>query len=324
MTGSLYQLQNAAVAYGDRLGDTRLVPLAIALALHLASLLVRSGVWCGILRSAFPERRVRYWPTAWAYLIGVGANAVAPFRGGDIVRIYATRRELGAVSVATIVSTMVAETVFGAVVVAGAVAVVVALGWLPPVLSLHDAGAFEFSFYVGHAYATAGGVLVLVLGAALLARTAGRRLQLVWLHVAQGVRILRTPGRFARVVVAPQIVDWILRVGVAYWLLLAFGIPAALRGAILVVVIDSLSTALPFTPGGIGAQQGLLVFALGGATASSSILAFSVGAQAVILAFNVLLGLVAAVVLFGHLRMGKIRREAAGWHDAESGTMRLP
>jgi hypothetical protein len=117
MAGYLAQLHHAATAYGDRLGDTRLLPLAIALALHLLSLLVRSGVWCGILRAAFPERRVELRPTVWAYLAGVGANAVAPFRGGDIVRIYAMRRQLVDAPVATIVSTLVAETVFGVVVV---------------------------------------------------------------------------------------------------------------------------------------------------------------------------------------------------------------
>ncbi len=149
-----------------------------------------SGVWCGILRSAFPDRRVRFWATAWAYLIGVGANAVAPFRGGDIVRIYATRRELGKVSVTTIVSTMVAESVFGAVVVAGMFAAIVGLGWIPPVVSLHDAGAFEFSFYADHAYAVLAVGLLLVPAGVLLVKMAGSHLQLFRVHIAQGVRIL--------------------------------------------------------------------------------------------------------------------------------------
>src|SRR5436190_16787309 len=102
MAGYLAQLHHAATAFGDRLGDTRLLPLAIALLLHLLSLLVRSGVWCGILRAAFPERRVALLPTVWAYLAGVGANAIAPLRSGDLVRIYAIRRELHGASVATI------------------------------------------------------------------------------------------------------------------------------------------------------------------------------------------------------------------------------
>ena len=75
MAGYLAQLHHAATAYGDRLGDTRLLPLAIALALHLLSLLVRSGVWCGILRAAvsvprgaFEASSARF--VAWASCIG--------------------------------------------------------------------------------------------------------------------------------------------------------------------------------------------------------------------------------------------------------------
>ena len=59
MTDPLESLRNAMAAYGDRFGDTHVLPLPIALAHHLASLLVRSGVWCGMLRAAFPERGVR-------------------------------------------------------------------------------------------------------------------------------------------------------------------------------------------------------------------------------------------------------------------------
>ena len=317
MAGYVAQLHHAATAYGDRLGDTRLLPLAIALALHLLSLLVRSGVWCGILRAAFPERRVGLRPTVWAYLAGVGANAVAPFRGGDIVRIYAMRRQLVDAPVATLVSTLVAETVFGVVVVGLLVAATVALGWLPPIVHLPDARAFEFSFYARHVRLIAIALGMLAVGVFLMAEWAAHHLRMFWRHIVQGLRILRSPGRFARVVAAPQLVDWVLRVGVAYFMLAAFGIPAAVRYALLVVVIDSVSTVLPFTPGGVGAQQGLLVFALAGVATSGQVLAFSIGAQAVIVAFNILLGLVAIFALFGHLRMSSVRRAAHSWPEPE-------
>jgi len=320
MMDSLPSLQDAVGAFGDRLGDTHLLPLLVALALHLLSLLVRSGVWCGILRAAFPERRVELRPTVWAYLAGVGANAIAPLRGGDLVRIYAVRRQLDGASVATIVSTLVAETAFGIVVVGMMVAATAALGWLPPIVHLPDAGAFEFSFYARHGMLVAIAVGVALVAALLLAEWAAHRVRTVWLHLVQGLGILRSPGRFARVVAAPQLLDWALRVGVAYALLVAFGIPATLRYALLVVVIDSVSTALPFTPGGVGAQQGLLVFALSAVATSGQVLAFSVGAQAVMLVFNVLLGLVAIFALFGHMRIGSVHRAARSWpaHEAQS------
>jgi uncharacterized membrane protein YbhN (UPF0104 family) len=310
MTEALSQLHGAFTAYGDRFGDTRLLPLAVALGLHLLSLLVRSGVWCGILRAAFPDRRVELRPTAWAYLAGVGANALAPFRGGDVIRIYAIRRHIGDASVATIVSTLVAETAFGLPVVAVMVAATAALGWLPPIVHLPDARAFEFSFYARHAVAMAVAVGVVVGVAFLMVEWTAHHLQGVWLRLVQGLRILRSPGRFARVVAAPQLVDWVLRVATAYAMLEAFGIPAALRYAVVVVVIDSVSTALPFTPGGVGAQQGLLAFALAGAAPSGQVLAFSIGAQAVIMTFNILAGLLAIFVLFGHLGMRSVRRAA--------------
>jgi uncharacterized membrane protein YbhN (UPF0104 family) len=313
MAGYLDQLHDAAAAYGDRFGDTRLLPLAVALGLHLLSLLVRSGVWCGILRAAFPERRVELRGTVWAYLAGVGANALAPLRSGDIVRIFAMRRQLPDAPLATIVSTLVAETVFGAVVVMLMVAATVALGWLPPIVHLPDARAFEFSFYARHVRLVAVAIGLLAAASFVMAEWAAHHVRRVWRQLVQGLRILRSPGRFVRVVAAPQLVDWMLRVGVAYFMLAAFGIPATLRYAVLVVVIDSVSTVLPFTPGGVGAQQGLLVFAFAGVATSGQVLAFSIGAQAVIIVFNILLGLVAIFALFGHFRVNAVRRAAHSW-----------
>ena len=317
MHEALAQLRDAATAFGDRMGDTHLLPLAIALALHLLSLLLRAWVWRGILSAAFPDRRVTLRSAVWSYLAGVGANAIAPFRGGDVVRIFTIRRELGNASVTTIVSTLVAETIFGVVVVAAMVGATVGLGWLPPIVHLPDARAFEFSFYARHA-----GLVAVALGIAagivlLGAEWAMHHVRGFWQRVVQGFSILRSPGRFARVVAAPQLVDWVLRVGVAYAMLAAFGIPAAVRFAVLVVVIDSVSTALPLTPGGVGAQQGLLVFALGGVATSGQVLAFSIGVQAVTVAFNIVVGLIAIFALFGHIRMGTVRREAHAWPEAE-------
>lgn len=310
MQDELSQLGAATAAWGDHFGDTHLLPLAVALLLHLASLVVRAGVWRGILAAAFPDRRVSMRSAFLAYVAGIGANVVAPFRGGDVVRVVAIRRELGGASVTTIVSTLVAETVFGAVVVAGMVFSAAGLGWLPPIVHLPAAGAFEISFTADHALLAAGVLAVVAAGALAATRWAGHHVVGFYQRVRAGLRILRSPGRFARVVAAPQVLDWALRVGTAYALLAAFGITATLRYAVLAVVIDSISTALPFTPGGIGAQQGLLVFALAGAAGTSQVMAYSIGAQAVILAFNLLLGTVAVFVLCGQVRFGAVRREA--------------
>ena len=316
MSDALSQLRDAATAFGDRMGDVHRLPLAIALILHLLSLLVRSGVWCGILRAAFPERRVELGATVWVYLAGVGANAIAPFRGGDLLRIYAIRRQIAGASVATIVSTLVAETVFGIVVVGLMVAATAGLGWLPPIVHLPDARAFEFSFYARHATLVAIALGALLIAGLLLVEWAAHHLRDFWQHIVQGLGILRSPGRFVRVVAIPQLVDWALRAGMAYALLAAFGIPTAVRYALLVVVIDAVSTALPLTPGGVGAQQGLLVFALAAVASPGQVLAFSIGAQAVIVAFNIVLGLIAIFMIFGHIRIRTLHRDACAWPES--------
>lgn len=321
MDDSVARFGDALAAFGDRLGDTRPWPLAIALCLHVASLLLRSWVWCGILRAALPGRPVRLRPVTWAYLAGVGANVLAPFRGGDVVRVYAVRRRLEGAPVATLVSTLIAETAFGVVVVAGLALGAAALGWLPPVLRLPDARAFEFSFYARHAVAMAIIAAGALAALATAAEWASHHVVRVWRHVLQGLRILRTPRRYLRIVALPQLVDWGLRIGVAYALLAAFGIPASIRSAVLVVVIDSLSTTLPLTPGGVGAQQGLLVFALGGAASSGQVLAFSVGAQAAIVALNLVLGGAAVFALFRHVRLGAIGRDARSTGENEAATI---
>jgi uncharacterized membrane protein YbhN (UPF0104 family) len=322
VTDSLESLRSAILAYGDRFGDTHVLPLVIALTLHIASLLVRSGVWCGILRAAFPDREVKYRDATGAYLVGAGANGIAPLRGGDLVRLYTIRRALPGVSHATVISTLIAETAFGAVVVAAMAVATVALGWLPPLVRLPDSRAFEFSFYAAHWAVVASVLVVAALITVLTAEWIGHHLAGLSRRIWQGLWIVRSPGRFARVVAIPQLFDWTLRVATAYALLAAFGLPAALRLALLVVVIDSVSTALPFTPGGVGAQQGLLVFALGGAATSSQVLAFSIGSQAVILALNLVLGMAAAFMVFGHIRLDSLHRDAHRWAGRQSSTQK--
>ena len=71
------------------------------------------------------------------------------------------------------------------------------------------------------------------------------------------------------------------------------------------LVVQGLSTLLPFTPGGAGTQQAVLVFAMRGTAAASAVLAFSVGMQIVTVAVNVALGFGALALM---LRTLNVRR----------------
>jgi uncharacterized membrane protein YbhN (UPF0104 family) len=308
---SISAFREALAAFGDRLGDTRLLPLVAALGLHTLSLMVRARVWRNILRSAFPGRPITTAGAFWTYAAGVGANALAPMRGGDVVRIYAVRRLLPGASLATIVATLVVETLFGLVLVVALAVWAVSSGGLPPLVRLPDARAFEFSFYARHPVLVATAAIVLIAGGLALLRLAERRVRALSRHIADGFRVIHPPSRFIKTVALPQLLDWCLRAATAYEMLGAFGISASLRATVLVLVVDSVATAIPITPGGAGAQQALLAFALGATASQAQILAFSIGKQAVITLANIALGVVALLRVFGHLDIGRLHREAA-------------
>jgi uncharacterized protein (TIRG00374 family) len=95
---------------------------------------------------------------------------------------------------------------------------------------------------------------------------------------------------------------WLSRIGAAFFLLAAFGLPASPRLATLVVVLGGLSTLIPATPGGMGTQQLLLMYALHGTVAAATALSFSVGMQVTVTLTNTLIGLLAVMVVFRTLR----------------------
>jgi uncharacterized membrane protein YbhN (UPF0104 family) len=78
-------------------------------------------------------------------------------------------------------------------------------------------------------------------------------------------------------------------------------------------VTQSLSTLLPLTPGGIGTEQGLLVYVLRGHGSSAAILSFSVGMRVATAVVNVAL---AALVVLVVLRTMRWRRALADAQDA--------
>ena len=109
--------------------------------------------------------------------------------------------------------------------------------------------------------------------------------------------------------VLPQSISWLLRAGSVYYFLRAFNVHASVHNALLAMVVDSLATLFPATPGGAGTKQGLIVFLFAGqAINRSALLAFSVGMNIAMVVFNVALG---AVALYGMARTLSWRRVRA-------------
>jgi len=84
---------------------------------------------------------------------------------------------------------------------------------------------------------------------------------------------------------------------IAYWFFLeAFHIGGSFQNVLLVMSVQIVSTLLPLTPGGAGAQQALLVATLVG-PGPIAVLTYSVGQQIAIAAWTAILGVLALIVV---------------------------
>jgi uncharacterized membrane protein YbhN (UPF0104 family) len=91
---------------------------------------------------------------------------------------------------------------------------------------------------------------------------------------------------------------WVARFA-AYWFLLeAFHIGGSVRNVLLVLGVQVVAMLVPFTPGGAGVQQALLLTVFAGAASASEVAAFSVGQQIALAAAAVAMGFAALVLIF--------------------------
>jgi uncharacterized membrane protein YbhN (UPF0104 family) len=284
---------NAALATLDSLSD-QIAALEsrwifLALAFHLGNLTCRAIAWRGILSVAYPDTRIRLGDVGAAYAAGVAANAFLPARGGEAVKIALVRLRVRGSSVAAVGASSGVVLLFDTVVGACLLTTAWALGLLP---ALPHPSPFT---------AAAAGV-ALVLAAVIVAAVPRLRANL-----RQGAAILARPGVYLRQVVPYQAGAWVCRLGVAFAMLAAFGIPASVPIAGLVVVATGMSTLVPATPGGAGAQQLLIVVALQQVASTTAALSFSIGMQVGVTVVNTLVGLVAVTLVFGTIRPATIK-----------------
>lgn len=287
----------------DRLAGADLRLAGLALLLHVVNHVLRSAAWHGVVAAAYPDRKVSFLPILTGYAAGVALNAVAPARGGDAVKVGLVRAAIPGSAVVTIAATMsvlvaldiaVGAVLLGAVAASGAVPLDLAGGL--------DRAAASAPLVAG-AVAVVGAVVFLL----------RHRLRALGARLRQGGAILRTPGRYARKVVFPQLAAWCCRVGVVLCLLAAFGLPATVPLAVLVMVVGGASTVVPLTPGGAGTQQVLLAVALSQTASAAAVVSFSLAMQASVTVVNVLLGVAAAMTVCKTLRpVSAVRTALAG------------
>ncbi|HYV16872.1 MAG TPA: lysylphosphatidylglycerol synthase domain-containing protein [Conexibacter sp.] len=273
-------------------------PLLLALLCYAGYLTLRSRALFNAVQAAYPAEHVR-WRDVWgAYVSGVGINQVFPLGGGTLVQYFLTRISIPASSYPAIIAAIWTGLVFDWGVNLLVLAFAFTQGVFPKPPDFSKLPAFDLAFFASHPrftlfFLTALGVAVLV-GFALLSA----RVKAFWARVRQGFTILADRDRYVREMVSWQSAAWLARFA-AYWFLLdAFHIGGSVRNVLLVLGVQVVALLVPFTPGGAGVQQALLLTVFAGAATSSEVAAFSVGQQIALAAAAVAMGFGALVLIF--------------------------
>lgn len=296
---------NAIQVFFEHLAAVEWRPLAVALSLHLLKLVLRTRAWLTILAAAYPKERVRWRGVLGAYVAGVGVNAITPARGGDFVKIYIVKRRIPGSSYATLSATLVVETLFDFVVAALLFVWAFQQGVLPGLSVIERLPSVDWGWLLRHPRLSLAVGVLLLLGALYLASHATRTFRH---RFAEGFAVLQNPRRYLYGVVSWQAASWICRIASTYFFLRAFGLAPDVRDAFVVQVVQSLSTVLPFTPGGIGTEQGFLVYAFRGEAPATAVISFSVGMHLALVAANVAVGFTAIALMLRTLRWKRLGR----------------
>ncbi|HZE04734.1 MAG TPA: lysylphosphatidylglycerol synthase domain-containing protein, partial [Solirubrobacteraceae bacterium] len=269
-------LFSSAGTFFSQLAALDWVPLLLGLALYGVYLLLRSRALFNAIRAAYPGGRVR-WRDVWgAYMVGYTINNVFPLGGGNLAQLFLTRMAIPQSSYPTIATALATGTIFDWLAGLLIMAFAFTQGVFPRLPDFSKLPAFDISFFASHTRFTLFVLTVLaiafVVGFALLSA----KVRAFYERIRLGLTILTDRRRYRREMASWQFASWIARFA-SYWALLdAFHIGGSVRNALLVLAVQVVAAVFPFTPGGAGVQQALLltIFAHNQDTA-----AFSVGQQ---------------------------------------------
>jgi len=288
---------NRSAEFFRHLSEIDWTTFGVALLCLLGMQLARAWAWRNVLRAAYPDKKISFLPLAAAYLAGAGINAVVPAHAGDVTKVFLVKRQIPDSSYPAVTSSFLVQTVFDTSVGVLVLLYAITQGLLPPLPQIPDLPAFEISFWAEHPnlffITLAVTLLAIAIGIYLLAH----RVRRFWVRVRQGLVILIEPRRYIREVFAWQGLGWLFRFAAFWFFLEAFGIDGSIGKVMLVMSVQAIANIVPFTPGGAGAQQALLVATLTGPS-RTAVLSFSVGTQIAMAAWSVVLGFAAILLVF--------------------------
>jgi uncharacterized protein (TIRG00374 family) len=321
---SFREFFDAVEEFFASLADVRWGSLIVALLAFGTYLTLRSRASFHILRAAYPDESFR-WREIWgAYFAGYGFNSVIPARGGDVIRLFLTRNAIPNASYPAVGAAFVTEMGFDVVFGTLMLAFALTQGAFPKPPDFSELNAFDLSYLAQHPrfalfLLTALAIAALVTFAALSVRA-----RAFWARVRQGFTIAFDRRRYLREVFAVQLVAWCFRFTAFWFLLEAFNVGGSVKNVLLVLAVNAVAAAVPFTPQGAGVAQALLVKVFAGAAPPATVAAYSVAQQLAIGAFTFAVGFASLVFVFRFrsfkevIAQGREDREAARGRRAEA------
>jgi uncharacterized membrane protein YbhN (UPF0104 family) len=315
---------NAVDSFFSNLASLKPLPLLLALVFFTCYLSLRARASFNILRAAYPTERISFRRVWGAYFAGYGFNAVIPARGGDVVRLFLTKNSVPNSSYPAVAASFVVELIFD--VTMGSLILLFAFtqGVFPKPPDFAKLNAFDLSYFAQHPeftlflltfFAVAG-----LAGFALLSV----RAKAFWERVRQGFTILYDRDRYIRQVFLVQLGGWCFRF-TAFWMLLeAFNVGGSVKNVLLVLGVNAVSAAVPFTPQGAGVQQALLVQVFAGTAEKATVAAYSVGQQIAIGALTFGIGFASIFFIFRYRSFKEVIARGQAERAATSRSPREP
>jgi uncharacterized membrane protein YbhN (UPF0104 family) len=220
-------------------------------------------------------------------------NNVIPARGGDVARVVLASRAVPGACCPTIASSLLVETLLDTLIGAGLIVWAVSTGALPFQLLSPQ--------LPGGSWTLIAAALAVPIALVVIACVVRDRAAAALAEARRGFAILASPQAYLVRVALPQVMAWLLRVLAMYCFLHAFHVDGQMNHAALALLVGSVTTLVPLTPGGVGTQQALLVVLLAGVAAPAAVLSFSLGTQLVITVVNVTLGGACMALMLGRV-----------------------
>ena len=289
---------DALDSFFSSIGAVHFGSLFLALLAFTAYLTLRARASFNTLRAAYPDTPFRFIQIWGAYFAGYGFNSVIPARGGDVIRLFLTKISVPGSTYPAVAATFAVELIFDIVMGSLMLTFAFTQGAFPKPPDFSKLNAFDLTFFASHPKFGLFFVTMLMLGTLIAFGLLSVRVQAFWRRVRQGLTIVFDRRRYVREVFGVQLAGWAFRFTAFWFMLEAFNVGATVRNVLLVMGVNAVGAAVPFTPQGAGVTQALFVKVFAGTAPGAVVAAYSVGQQIAIAALTFSIGFASLVFIF--------------------------